>query len=1168
MSDEEQGSVEVKRRRIFTRKRLAGAFFLLVIAFVVGQGPLISWGLRKGIEMGVPVVGWELVSGEVDAGVFAPWVLRDLRIRSDGSYQSETDFSIGEIRITFEPIWDWFEEGGRVLERLEIVRLDGLFDFRPGAMPDKPPKVVSDEEQRTAADMMMRFLPRALELGHSTAVIVSAGQSFRLEGINAVLSETKAGSLTVEEVIIEADPVFKVLENLEAVTAWKNGVAYLYDSELAEGVMISRFAANFVNPGGIALDLDLQGFGGGLRAAISFATKLNHEGEPALFLDTAVSAYSIQVEEAIRFATLEADVSGEIEKLRVVFRAFPEEPVRGQASLRLQTGPMKVLDNGWDSLEAGAELVNRRAQLRELKLRQGENTLDANGDVLIPEDFSKFPETNFLANISAKIPDAEGFLSLFGPGLEGIRGKVYVHGSITGQGGEYQGYLNGELVDFNVKGAPLASGRVNLLFQDRDVEIVNVDFLNGDDSLQAKGNLRVEEPYRYSGQASASIVDVATYLAPFQEELGGALIAGGLFAQWQGDGSATVHSGAFKVTANEFSSDFTPEGISGDLAGTYSPGNIYLSQIKLQRYTTKIEAKGGVSEKGVFLNDFVFEASKQQIASGYAFVPLDVFKLIGGASLADAFIEGREYRAEFESAKLKFSDLFALAGQEPMAEGTLTASLKVTGPGLEPEIDGKLDANDIRVQLPDVDLPRSDLSLSIESGAKRLDANGSFTIEGFEPITLSASVPFGFHEEDGELVFSNPTESIDAKATFPRTSLKAFKPFLPSLHRIEGTLSGEIIVSNSIAEPRFSGRIRLQDGAIEMNTRLQALEDLKADIELEGSKIVVNDISGTIGAGPFSLSGTADIADLSEPSLDFRLTGRNVLFVRNPGMRLRANLDIGLNATGNDGEVEGSVRLVDGRIYQRLEILPLLTAGGGGDDSGEISLPVLRGLVPPPAGDWKLDVEIRNETPFTVGGNIASGSIVPTVDITGTLGNIIPLGQIEIDDLQAYLPFTTMTIDKGLIYFTRENPGMPILDIRGTARAMRYDIFVYAYGPLSDKQLVLRSDPPLPQESIVLLLTAGIPPGSGQSGQLGQVAAGQGGLLLLRTLIRQFNRDTTTTEQLLNRIHFSVLPPLDETEQNSTIRAEVDITDHWSVATERDGFGFYSAGVVYTYRFR
>jgi len=1168
MADEEKGTKKRTRRRLITRKRLLFVFLLLLVAFLVGQGPLLSWGLRKGIAAGTPAIGWELVSGEVDANLFAPWVVRDLRLRSDGTYQSETDFLIEELRISFEPVWEWFQADGRVIDSIFIEGLDGLFDFRPGAMPVKEPKVSSEEEQKRAAEIALRVMPRSLELDHSSVVILAEKQSYRLDGVNALLSETSTGALTVEEVVIEAEPVFKVLENLEAVTAWKNGVAYLYDSKLGEGVMISRFAANFVNPGGIALELGLDGFGGTLRGGVSFTTKENSEGKPEVFIDTALSAFSLNLEEAIRFATLDFPVSGQVEELRVVFRAFPSDPLRGQASLRLKTGAMKIRENGWDSLEAGAEVVNSRAQLRELKLRQGDNAIDANGEVVIPKELEDLPDTRFLANISAKIPDAETFLSLFGPELEGIRGKLYVHGSVTGREGNYEGYLNGEMVDFNVRGAPLASGRLNLQFKNRDVEILNVDFVNGDDSILAKGHVRVEEPYRYSGEASASIVDISAYLAPFQEQLGSKLISGGVHFKWQGDGTASAHSGAFELTANEFSSDFTPDGISGDLAGTYSPGNIYLSQIKLQRYTTRIEARGGVSEKGINLNDFVFEASKQTIASGYAFAPINLFELIEGEPLVKAFIEGQEYRASIRSSELRISDVFQLAGQEPVAEGTVSASLDISGPGLEPKIDGKFDANNIEVNLPDVDIPTSDLSLTLNSGDERLAADGSFTIQGFDPFTITASVPFGFREEEGNLVFANPVDSIEAKAIFPRTSLAAFKPFVPGLRQLRGTLSGQVAVSNSLAEPKLDGEIRLQDGLVEVNTRTPALRDLKANIQLAGSNVQIEDISGTIGAGPFSIKGVADISDLSQPGLELELKGRKVLFVRSPDMRLRANLDIDVNAKGSQGAIKGSVRLLDGRIYQRLEILPLLTAGGGGDASGEINLPKLRGLVPPPAGDWTLDVEIRNETPFTVGGNIASGSIVPQVDITGTLGNIVPLGQVEIKDLQAFLPFTTMTIDQGLIYFTKDNPGMPILDIRGTAEAQRYEVFVYAYGPLSDKQLVLRSDPPLAQESIILLLTAGLTPGVDRGGQLGQAAAGQGGLLLLRTLIRQFNRDSTNTEAFLNRIHLSVVPPIDETEQNSTIRGEVDITDNWGVATERDGFGFYNVGVVYTYRFR
>ena len=51
------------------------------------------------------------------------------------------------------------------------------------------------------------------------------------------------------------------------------------------------------------------------------------------------------------------------------------------------------------------------------------------------------------------------------------------------------------------------------------------------------------------------------------------------------------------------------------------------------------------------------------------------------------------------------------------------------------------------------------------------------------------------------------------------------------------------------------------------------------------------------------------------------------------------------------------------------------------------------------------------------------------------------------------------------------------LDVRGTAQALDYEVQAYAFGPLDKRRLILRSDPPLPQDSLIQLLTTGMAPG-------------------------------------------------------------------------------------------
>jgi hypothetical protein len=300
--------------------------------------------------------------------------------------------------------------------------------------------------------------------------------------------------------------------------------------------------------------------------------------------------------------------------------------------------------------------------------------------------------------------------------------------------------------------------------------------------------------------------------------------------------------------------------------------------------------------------------------------------------------------------------------------------------------------------------------------------------------------------------------------------------------------------------------------------------------------------------------------------VDVRLQGEQLLLLRNREMRLRTNVDLVVQGGPGGGKIAGALRLVDGRIFQRLEITPLLQ-GSGPDTGAPLLLPDLAGLVPAPLGEWTLDVTVENETPFELVGNIASGVIEPAIRVVGKLGDPRPTGRVTLRNLRAFLPFATVTIPEGIVNFIEDKPRSPSLDIRGFSQVLDYDIQLLMQGPLEEKNMILHSDPPLSQEQILLLLTAGIAPGAQSGVGMGQAVVGQGSLLVLKTLLRNFEPDGVDVDSLINRVQIVTTPaPLPG--MRSTLRGQFRISENASIYSERDGFGFLGGGVTYRLRFR
>ena len=320
----------------------------------------------------------------------------------------------------------------------------------------------------------------------------------------------------------------------------------------------------------------------------------------------------------------------------------------------------------------------------------------------------------------------------------------------------------------------------------------------------------------------------------------------------------------------------------------------------------------------------------------------------------------------------------------------------------------------------------------------------------------------------------NPEGGLSASLEIPEIDIGVLRPLFPDVQRLEGLLSGSLAVAGTVGKPLLDGHLIISDGRLEISSNAPLVSNVNGAVTFSAAQATIEEFKGEMGEGSFEVRGGASLENLSKPYYELFFYGSKIHLARTAGLQLKANMD--LYASGDDagGLIKGAVRLVDGRFSRRLEITPLLAAPPGQDKP--FVPPRFESMVPAPFNAWKIDVSIKNDTPFLFSGNAASGEIIPELRLTGTLGNPIPVGQIELKNARVFLPFTTMTIPDGHLDFVEDNPWMPQLNMRGTAQALDYEVEAYAFGPLDKRQLILRSDPPLPQDSLIQLLTTGMAP--------------------------------------------------------------------------------------------
>lgn len=1139
MADEQPGS---HRKKPISRKLWLLLGVGLVLAVWAGHAPVLSWAARQVLTSQCAAAGLIFSADEIVVRLDGPVVIAGVSVSSSPGSGRLTGVEVGRITWRWNGPGSLFSDKGRLIRDAQVEGVSGVWDFSSDPGP----------EAGIAAGVL-RWIPERLEVSVPTLDLIRDLQKLSLRGFQVELNESEAGKLAVDGVAIQTDAGTRVFGPMSAQTAWKDGTLWLAGMEVARGVLIESLSVDLLRAGGISLSANC--FGGSLRADVA-----DLEGR----IDVAAWASNIPIDQLAALAGVEGRAAGNLAEARLTFRGNPERLADAEASLRLVAHGARWNERGWESLEVAASLIHRRLVVSQFQLRQKANLLGFSGELSLADGWSKIAEAPFLLNLNADIRELGALAGLLGGPLDEADGRMTAVGSVAGRAGKVEGFLSVEASDITFRTLPPSSLRAEAIFREGGGELVRCDVVSQKDSASLLGTISQSSPYQYAAELKARVADLAMYLAPFHAPGAESIYAGAVTAQWQGDGTAKSHSGAFDVKLDHFVSGATPGGLTGAFVGTYSPQNVYLSKLRIEKGALNLETRATFASSGITLKDVELRSGSAPLLEGGAFLPMNIFPVLAGADWRTAIDPDREAYVRALSPKdLDLNALLQLAGQDLPLDGKVRVNLEASGPASRLSAKGNVSAREILWR--QAGAPPSRLEATFAAGNGTADLGGVLETKGFPPIKLAAKMPFGLgRTEAGEWRWLNPAGEFSATLDFPRTDLAVFRPLLPDLRKLAGSVAGRLAFSGTIGAPRTDGTITLQNGHFEAAPRTPALTKANANLVFDGTRMVVQSFRAEVGAGALEISGGVGLADPSNPAWDVRLKGSKILLARDAGMRLRANVDLAAAGNNASGLVSGSVRLVDGRIFHRFEITPLLLIAPEEGPDTLFSPPVFS--VPEPFSRWAVNVKVENETPFLIRGNIAEGQIIPDLTLTGTLGSPLPTGRVTLRDVQAFLPFTTLTIPDGRIDFLPDAPWVPMLDVRGSASTPDYQINAYAFGPLDEKKLILRSEPPLPQEALVMLLTTGIA-GSTQGAGFGEAAAGQGGLFLLRSFARQLDVPGLDTDALLNRVQVQAIAPRTLGER-TTMRGRFRLVNDFDLISERDGYGFFNAGVTYTWRFQ
>jgi autotransporter translocation and assembly factor TamB len=219
-----------------------------------------------------------------------------------------------------------------------------------------------------------------------------------------------------------------------------------------------------------------------------------------------------------------------------------------------------------------------------------------------------------------------------------------------------------------------------------------------------------------------------------------------------------------------------------------------------------------------------------------------------------------------------------------------------------------------------------------------------------------------------------------------------------------------------------------------------------------------------------------------------------------------------------------------------------------------------------PLRDWKFNVAIKTKNPVEIRGNLASGGATVDLKLTGTGLRPGLQGVVQMQNVDATLPFSRLDVSQGLLTFDPSDSMNPKISLQGTSVIRDYTVRVYVYGTIESPQAIFSSEPPLPQDEIISLIATGA---TRQELSGTNVLAGRAAMLLFQELYRKIVKkgQPTQSNTVFNRLDLDLGTVDPRTgQQQATVRFKID--DHLVLTGDVGVRGDFRGRLKYLIRFR
>lgn len=318
---------------------------------------------------------------------------------------------------------------------------------------------------------------------------------------------------------------------------------------------------------------------------------------------------------------------------------------------------------------------------------------------------------------------------------------------------------------------------------------------------------------------------------------------------------------------------------------------------------------------------------------------------------------------------------------------------------------------------------------------------GTYRASAYGTIPVAALNPIGRRQ-------ASVIDQMDLKLRLDEANLSILPFFTKQVEWAEGQTHGEINLTGTLAEPRITGGITVDNGVVKLAVLAKPIQKVGVDIRFEGDTISLEKFDGSLGKGSYSLTGVAKLQGLGIANYDFSLV-LNKPELQSQYFTGAIDGQLKMTSTGKKPKLSGTL-LFENNIIN-IPILPDMTASTLDVD---LDVGVTVGKKVRFYNPYLYDILAEGQLKFagSTGAPDFSGRIVA---VRGTVN---------------YLR-TQFKVNEASVEFRQFSSFDPILKLSAQTRLQQVAVSLDINGPISAMEFKLTSEPTMRQQEILSLLT-------------------------------------------------------------------------------------------------